>query len=152
MTNKSVFNAITQEIDRELSLCAKGNLYDEGRLAALTHLRLFVDTLHLKSYDVRQLEEPSGLDEASDLYAEKHGFRVPYDGSDNFYDDTDVKASKDGFKAGAIWMANQGETHESEVVSRYTRSKGLVPAVSVLIDKSYKEGDKIIVQVRKKED
>lgn len=41
------------------------------------------------------------LDEAADNYAEKHGFRVPYNGSNNFYDETDVKASKDGFLAGA---------------------------------------------------
>ena len=33
-------------------------------------------------------------------YAEKHSFRVPYDGSNKFYDDTDFKASKDGFLAG----------------------------------------------------
>lgn len=49
-------------------------------------------------------EIPNDLEEASDEYAEKHGFRVPYDGSDNFYDDVDVKASKEGFKAGAKWM------------------------------------------------
>lgn len=41
------------------------------------------------------------MEEAADNYAEKHGFRVPYDGSNNFYDETDVKASKEGFLAGA---------------------------------------------------
>ena len=35
--------------------------------------------------------------------ADKHGFRVPYDGSNNYYDDVDVKASKEGFLAGAKW-------------------------------------------------
>lgn len=33
-------------------------------------------------------------------YAEEHSFRVPYDGSNKFYDDVDYKASKDGFLAG----------------------------------------------------
>lgn len=36
----------------------------------------------------------------ADEYAEKHGFRIPYDGSDIFYDDVDVKASYEGFIAG----------------------------------------------------
>lgn len=39
----------------------------------------------------------------ADVYAEKHGFRVPYDGSNNFYDKTDVKASTEGFITGAKW-------------------------------------------------
>lgn len=37
------------------------------------------------------------------IYAEKHGFRVPFDGSNNFYDEVDVKASLEGFIAGAKW-------------------------------------------------
>lgn len=38
--------------------------------------------------------------EAGD-YADKHAFRVPYDGSNKFYDDVDFKASKEGYIAGA---------------------------------------------------
>jgi len=38
--------------------------------------------------------------EAGD-YADKHAFRVPYDGSNRFYDDVDFKASKEGYLAGA---------------------------------------------------
>lgn len=41
--------------------------------------------------------------DAADEYADRHGFRVPYDGSNNFYDETDVKASKEGFIEGAEW-------------------------------------------------
>lgn len=33
-------------------------------------------------------------------FAEEHAFRVPYDGSNKFYDDVDYKASKEGFLAG----------------------------------------------------
>ena len=51
---------------------------------------------------------PSNLDEAAEKYADRHGFRVPYDGSNDFYDKVDVKASLEGFKAGAEWMAGQG--------------------------------------------
>jgi len=39
----------------------------------------------------------------ADIYAEKHGFRVPYDGSNDFYDEIDVKASTEGFIEGAKW-------------------------------------------------
>lgn len=60
---------------------------------------------HKVEYDkdknaITMWEIPNDLEEAADEYAEKHGFRVPYDGSDNFYDDVDVKASKEGFIAG----------------------------------------------------
>ena len=41
--------------------------------------------------------------EQAKVYADKHGFRVPYDGSNNYYDDVDVKASEEGFVAGANW-------------------------------------------------
>lgn len=51
--------------------------------------------------------ETVDLEKAAEEYADKHGFRVPYDGSNNFYDDVDVKASLEGFKAGAKWMAEQ---------------------------------------------
>ena len=34
---------IKAEIESELSLCEKGNLYDEGRWAELNHLKLFID-------------------------------------------------------------------------------------------------------------
>ena len=50
---------------------------------------------------------PHDLEEAAGEYAEKHGFRIPYDGSDNFYDNIDVKASKEGFIAGAEWQKEQ---------------------------------------------
>ena len=37
----------------------------------------------------------------AEQFAEEHAFRVPYDGSNNFYDDTDYRASKDGYIEGA---------------------------------------------------
>ena len=41
------------------------------------------------------------LKQKAEQFAEKHAFRVPYDGSNKFYNDTDYKASKDGYIAGA---------------------------------------------------
>lgn len=41
------------------------------------------------------------LEKEADDYADKHAFRVPYDGSNKFYDDVDFKASKEGYLAGA---------------------------------------------------
>jgi hypothetical protein len=40
------------------------------------------------------------IKDAAQHHAEKHAFRVPYNGTKKFYDDTDLKASIDGFNAG----------------------------------------------------
>ena len=40
-------------------------------------------------------------------YAEKHAFRVPYDGSNKFYDDKDYECSKEGFQRGAEFGYNK---------------------------------------------
>lgn len=60
------------------------------------------------------------LEEAADTYADKHGFRVPYDGSNNFYDETDVKASKDGFLAGAKQGYKEAIKVAKEWLKEYT--------------------------------
>lgn len=52
------------------------------------------------------------LEEAANRFADEHGFRVPYNVSgreitnDDYYDKVDIKASKDGFLAGAEWQKN----------------------------------------------
>ena len=52
------------------------------------------------------------LEEAANAFADEHGFRVPYNVSgreitnDDYYDKVDIKASKDGFLAGAEWQKN----------------------------------------------
>lgn len=80
---------------------------------------------------------PSNLDEAAEEFA-------------RFYDNgTCDGIAQECFKAGAEWMAGQGESHETEIVSRVT-GNGLLPAVTCLVNKSYKEGDKVVVQIRKK--
>lgn len=42
------------------------------------------------------------IEERAEVYSEKHSFRLPYDGSNKFYDDVDYKASKDGYIKGAV--------------------------------------------------
>lgn len=51
--------------------------------------------------------------EAGD-YADEHAFRVPYDGSNKFYDDVDFKASKEGYLAGAEPREKRIEELEKE--------------------------------------
>ena len=68
-------------------------------------------------------EVPKELKEASDAYAELHGFRVPYDGSNNFYDEVDVKASKEGFVAGSKWQY-QKDRGEFAKIKAKTWSEG----------------------------
>ena len=52
----------------------------------------------------------SKLEEAASKFADEHGFRVPYNVSgreitnDDYYDKVDIKASMDGFIAGAEWQ------------------------------------------------
>ena len=46
------------------------------------------------------------IEKVANEFAEKHGFRVPYDGSNEFYDKVDVRAIKDGFTAG-VEFANK---------------------------------------------
>ena len=49
------------------------------------------------------------IKEKANEYTDEHGFRVPYDGSNNFYDETDVKASQEGFKEGANYVVEEIE-------------------------------------------
>lgn len=89
-------------------------------------------------------------EEVAEKYADKHGFRVPYDGSNNYYDDVDVKASKEGFLAGAEWALNQG-----------VKATGIISPRGIIYDNNigyrlflerYHNGDKVEVQVRKIEE
>jgi hypothetical protein len=50
---------------------------------------------------VKVTMEIEELKQEAEDYAEKHAFRVPYDGSNKFYDDVDFNASKEGYLAGA---------------------------------------------------
>ena len=47
------------------------------------------------------------FEKEAEEYAEKHAFRVPYDGSNKFYDDKDYECSKEGFQKGAEFGYNK---------------------------------------------
>lgn len=80
---------------------------------------------------------PSNIDEAADKFA-------------LFYDQgTCDGIAQDCFKAGAKWMAGQGETHEHYVV-REVAGHDVGPAI-VFYPKTFEIGDKVIVQIRKKQ-
>lgn len=53
----------------------------------------------------------------------------------------------EGFKAGAMWMARQGETHEQYVI-REIAGHDVGPAIVSYPD-TFEIGDKVIVQIRK---
>lgn len=74
------------------------------------------DSLQVQETCKENQDSFTSLEEAADEYSEKHGFRVPYDGSNNFYDAVDVKASKEGFIAGAKWMESQMPMPEDTVI------------------------------------
>ena len=100
----SSIEKIRQEIERRMLELARDKYIDLHdtlcRTKELNLLLTFIDSL--------LEDEPSkDLEEAADDYADKHGFRVPYDGSNNYYDDVDVRASKEGFIAGAEWQKKQ---------------------------------------------
>lgn len=69
------------------------------------------------------------LQEAANEYADKHGFRVPFDGSNKFYDDDDVRCSKEGFIAGAEWQASQPKEDVGGEVFRWVKASERLPEV-----------------------
>lgn len=82
--------------------------FGDGYFTGLATILNFIDSLPEEKLS-------DNLEEAAQEYADKHGFKVPYDSSNNYYDDVDVKASKEGFIAGAEWMAKQGVTFTAAV-------------------------------------
>ena len=78
------------------------------------------------------------LEEAAEEYAP--------DFSDSIASKAAVDAIRDAFKAGAKWMAEQGKTAEVG----YWNQRGLSLRFDEPLEKlGYKEGDKVIVQIRK---
>ena len=59
------------------------------------------------------------LEKEAEDYADKHAFRVPYDGSNKFYNDVDYKASKEGYLAGA----EPREKHISDLEAQIEKMK-----------------------------
>ena len=67
------------------------------------------------------------------------------------FDSTGMRFPKDCFKAGAKWMARQGETKEQVVFEANPRGIPSVPMVLSSVD-TFKLDDKVIVQIRQKDE
>ena len=117
MLDKEKLNAERQslyaDIDKTIGDLVKARLNHaaQAEVDALHMMEtLMVQTQQLLDCMGEMFEENhvnEDLEKAANDYADNHGFRVPYDGSNNFYDDVDVKASKEGFITGAQWKEEQ---------------------------------------------
>ena len=97
----------------------------------LDFLKSYKEYNHPISELIAQISSPQGLDEA----AEEYGRNTRY---------TEIPA----FKAGAKWMAEQGQTWVCDI----DRGRAVLNGVRLpfVIWDTYKDGDKVIVQIRKK--
>lgn len=77
------------------------------------------------------------IPEAANMFADKHAFRVPYNGSKDFYDKVDFKASEDGFNAGAqfalSWILVEDELPEHSPSLIATRFEGFETSKNVIV-------------------
>lgn len=103
-----------------------------GTTGTCDKLLSFLDTL--------EAEKPESLDEAAEEFGKRQGvYLAPF--------------GRKFFKAGAEWMAGQGY---SEVADVWSFGKNGIPAIFVddamyLPGIEFKPGDKVIVQIRKKQ-
>ena len=83
-----------------------------------------------------KIEQIKGIDKAAEESATKEGLLAgPVH-----------NAAVRTFKAGAKWMAEQGETHEMEVLENFD---GLLITDMGVSSEMFNKGDKVIVQIRK---
>lgn len=99
-----------------------------GQARCMDELLDFLDTL--------PEQEPQGLDEAANEFANQ--------------DCVTFISRKKGFIAGAEWMAGQGIT--AEAVMQYDDVDDLVPTLPNMENYEFSVGDKVIVQIRKKDE
>ena len=97
---------------------------------------------------------PSNLDEAAEDYANTHYgefFEVEYEFGDPIETIVDDKPFvRDAFKSGAEWMVGQGCTTE-KTVDRTPFNGPAGICLNLHDSTGFKIGDKVIVQVRKKQ-
>lgn len=98
---------------------------------------------------------PSNLDDAAlkaypkmSRLSEPHGV-IPADNKTYYLGDANEE-NRAAFKAGAEWMAEQGETQEHFVIGHTEASRGIPVIVS--FPENFEIGDNVIVQIRKKEE
>ena len=96
-----------------------------------------VEAVHLSIESLSGPSLPSNLDEVANNYG--RNIRLGYP---RVMDETD-KYICNAFKAGAEWMAEQGETFETEI-----SNIGMLQLPKINIQ----SGDKVIIQIRKKKE
>ena len=110
-------------------------LYPNGGYTWLDEQRMEAITMAIEALEASL---PSNLDEAADNYV-GHSREID--------EDLSVYLEREAFKAGAKWMTSQGKTAEVG----YWNQRGLSLRIDKPLEKlGYKEGDKVIVQIRKK--
>ena len=133
---------------KHLATFAEEHGYNHGFEDAMRDLLSFLDTLEGHS------EIPNNhlevLDEAALVYQLSIPTEYPpfMDGEGCEHPMFDLTAIEDAFKAGAEWDRSQGETND-EVVFEANPGNTSCPMVLSSVD-TFKVGDKVIVQIRKK--
>ena len=89
---------------------------------------------------------PANIDEAADRYGHEHAI-LPDEYNDGDIPDYE-KWTANAFKAGAEWLARQGETFNGFISVRGKRSLVSIEGSS----QKFKFGENVIVQIRKKEE
>jgi len=103
------------------------------------HYQGFIEGAKWADANPPQPSLPSNLDKAAEEFAK------PYH---------DKMAVIEAFKASAKWMAEQGYSQEEVVEDKSIEvGYGVLPGISPIINlpDSFKPGDKVIIQVRKKQ-
>ena len=101
-----------------------------------------------KKVTVQETSLPSNLDEAAGEYSRKDGNSAWWLVNDEEGND-DIMLIRKAFKAGAKWMAGQGYTFET--IMQEDDVDELVPTCPDMYNLGYSCGDKVIVQIRKKQ-
>ncbi len=122
---------------------------------SMNELSVLIRAINHNNRKIQQPSLPDNLDEAAEKYANTHYgefFEVEYEFGDPIETIVDDKPFvRDAFKAGAKWMAEQGYTTET-IIDR-TPMNGPIGICLHLHDSTgFKIDDKVIVQVRKKDE
>lgn len=131
-------------LDLDRHMIIEGEPYDNNKEKREAYIRGLTDS---------KPSLPSNLDEAAEEYIK---FKPRYDIQQELEEGEDpteiecftIDAAIDSFKAGAEWMAGQGETQQHFVIGSIADSP-CGPAV-VCYTEEFSVGDEVIVQIRKK--
>jgi len=112
--------------------------------AAVTGAALFKKAIDLAIVALSQPSLPSNIDEA----AEEYGIDIRL-GYPRVMDETD-RYIYNAFKAGAEWMARQGQTFAAHFDDGYGCAVASGVKLSFVLWNTYEDGDVLKVQIRKK--